>query len=183
MNTIEGQADPASAPDDLSDKSSDFLIAEYAALRDEVLKRIDIQHQIISLTLIASGTLVTIGVQASTTVALAYPILGLFLAAAWSLQSTRVRQIGNYIRENIEGTFLDGDQGWEHVRHTGRAVKLGPFALHGARGVLIGTQLLAVFVSLLITTFSIKDVVLFILDGMVIVLTIVLLWQPRARDS
>jgi hypothetical protein len=83
-------------------------------------------------------------------VALAYPILGLFLAAAWSLHNVRVWQIGNYIREKIEGNFLDSDQGWEYVRPKGRAVRLGPLPSHGARGILIGTQILAVFVSLVI---------------------------------
>ena len=183
MKKTEGQANPASIPDALSETSSDFLIAEYATLRDEVLKRIELQHQLVSLALIATGTLVTICVQASTTVALAYPILGLFLAAAWSLHNVRVWQMGNYIREEIEENFLDSDQGWEHVRPKGRAVKLGPLPLHGARSIFVGTQVLAVFVTLLISTFPTEDVVLLVLDGMVIMLTIVLLWQPKPRDS
>ena len=40
-----------------------FLLAEYAALRAELLKRIELQHQLISLTLIVFGTMLSFGLQ------------------------------------------------------------------------------------------------------------------------
>jgi hypothetical protein len=40
-----------------------FKIAQYTALRDEILKRLEMQHQLIALALIALGTLVTLSVK------------------------------------------------------------------------------------------------------------------------
>jgi hypothetical protein len=43
----------------------DFALAEYSALRDEILKRIEFQNQIVNLTLIVAGTAVSVAFQLS----------------------------------------------------------------------------------------------------------------------
>ena len=40
-----------------------FALAEYSALREEVLKRIELQNQILNLTLIIAGTAASVGYQ------------------------------------------------------------------------------------------------------------------------
>src|SRR3972149_6861285 len=78
----------------------DFLLAEYAKLRDEILKRTEIQHQLISLALVATGTFLAMG---SVTAKLTYPVLALFLSIAWVKSDIRIGQLGMYIKEEIEG--------------------------------------------------------------------------------
>jgi len=59
-----------------------FLVAEYQALRDEIIKRLEIQQQLHLFALVAFGTFLTIGFQSKTvTIPLLYPILALFLAS------------------------------------------------------------------------------------------------------
>ncbi len=81
------------------------ILAEYSALRDEIIKRIDIRHNIVIFTLIFAGTFLTLSTQIieqSTLLLLFYPILATFLAALWAHSDIRVSQIGEYIRNNIE---------------------------------------------------------------------------------
>jgi hypothetical protein len=162
-----------------SKEISDFLLAEYAKLRDEILKRTEIQHQLISLALVATGTFLAMD---SLTAKLTYPVLALFLSIAWVQSDIRIGQLGMYIRERIEGRL--GDIGWEHfhtpLRDLGRMGSLAHFA---SRGILCGTQFLTVLVSLLIANFSTLDKVLLCLDSLVIILTIVLLGPHKMKSE
>lgn len=129
---------------------ADYTIAEYNALREEILKRIEMQHQIISLTLIVAGTFFSINLQGNLNPLfnLIYPVLALFLATYWAQNGAQIVRIGNYIYENFDKHLTNG-RGWEnHLRKTayGRNFHLSLFA---ARGIFIGTQLitLAIFLS------------------------------------
>ena len=154
--------------------SSDFFIAEHSALRAEILKRTEIQHQLISLAIIAAGTFVSVGVQGSPTVMLAYPILALFLAVGWSQNDVRIMQRGAYIKR-LETRLLGENLGWEHERASTRVGRLGAQTLFASRGILVGTQILTVLVSLLKTNFPIEDIVLLGLDSVFIIFTVLLL--------
>ena len=46
-------------------QGDDLQIALYTSVREEIVKRIEIQHQILSLAIIAPGTILTIGFQTS----------------------------------------------------------------------------------------------------------------------
>lgn len=52
--------------DGVSEEALPALIAEFTALRDEILKRSEFQQQLTSLALIATGTFLTISLQSST---------------------------------------------------------------------------------------------------------------------
>src|ERR1022692_2709971 len=92
-----------------------FLMAEYKALRDEILKRSEMQHQLISITLVALGGLATIGLKDSPSALLAYPMLALFLSAAWTYNDIQIAQLGIYIRYRIEDPLIGEGLGWEHA--------------------------------------------------------------------
>ena len=65
-----------------------MLAAEYTSLREEIIKRIEIQHQLLSLALIAPGTVLAIGFQSgSASLLFVYPVLGMFLSAVGTLCS------------------------------------------------------------------------------------------------
>ena len=74
-----------------------FLLAEYDALRGEILKRSEIQHQLLSFSLAALGALMAVGLKDSPSALLAYPILVLFLAVGWVYNDLQIAQIGLYI--------------------------------------------------------------------------------------
>jgi len=161
-----------------SKEISDFLLAEYAKLRDEILKRTEIQHQLISLALVATGTFLAMD---SVTAKLTYPVLALFLSIAWVQSDIRIGQLGMYIREQIEGRL--GIKGWEHFYTPLRDLgKIGSLAHFASRGILCGTQFLTVLVSLLTTNFSTLDKVLLCLDSLVIILTIILLGPHKIKS-
>src|SRR5579859_4948694 len=82
-------------------------LAEYQALRAEILNRFNVQHQLFSLAIIAAGTIFVASIQnpnptVGAILILGYPVLSLFLAAGWGHQDRRVWQAGTYIRERIE---------------------------------------------------------------------------------
>ena len=45
--------------------NKDFALAEYSALRDEILKRTEFQNQLLNLTLLMAGTSVSVSFQLS----------------------------------------------------------------------------------------------------------------------
>ncbi len=101
-----------------------FLLAEYAQLKGEILKRSEFQHQLISIALVALGALITVGVKDSPAALLAYPMLALFLSAAWSYNDAQIAQLGIYIRYRIEDQLVGEGLGWEHAILSDRASRI-----------------------------------------------------------
>lgn len=129
---------------------SQFLLAEYKELRGEILKRSEMQHQLISITLVAYGALTTVGLKDSPSALLAYPILALFLSAAWSYNDIQIAQLGIYIRYRIENQLIGGNLGWEHAILSNRASKqIGSLIKFATRGILWGSELMAIGLYLL----------------------------------
>ncbi|MCP4427620.1 MAG: hypothetical protein GY803_24315 [Chloroflexi bacterium] len=169
-----------------------FLMAEYSALRAELLKRIEIQHQLITFALIASGTFLTIGLkdQGSPTIILMYPILAMFLSAAWAQSDLRIWQIGTYIKRRIEEKILGNHLGWEHVHAIGRVRWFGSLSRFASGGILVGSQILAIFGALLAflkegyltESWNILFLIA-ILDGLVIIFTFLLLRRHKQNPD
>ncbi len=129
---------------------STFLLAEYTELKGEISKRSEIQHQLISIALVALGAMITVGVQDSPGALLAYPMLALFLSAAWSYNDIQIAQLGIYIRYRIEDRLIGGGLGWEHAIKADLSSKLiGQRIILATRGILIGTEFLAIGLYLL----------------------------------
>jgi len=169
---------------------SQFLLAEYGELRGEILKRSEMQHQLISITLVALGALTTIGLRDSPGALLAYPMLALFLAAAWTYNDIQIAQLGIYIRYRIEDQLIGGGLGWEHAILSDRASKqIGSLVKVATRGILWGSEFLAIGLYLLKrlsmgwpTGLAERrgEVVLLILAGAALVFTMVIM---RKRDG
>ena len=70
---------------------------EYNSLRGEILKRIELRQQIISITLTLAGIFLSFGLSTDT-VALIYPPLAAFLSIAWAQNDFRIRDLATYIR-------------------------------------------------------------------------------------
>ena len=127
-----------------------FLLAEYKELRGEILKRSEMQHQLISIALVAFGALISVGLKDSPGALLAYPMLALFLAAAWSYNDLQIAQLGIYIRLRIEDKLIGGGLGWEHAILVIPGSKIiGAQTKLAIRGILWGSEYLAVGLYLL----------------------------------
>jgi hypothetical protein len=127
----------------------ELQLAEYAALRSEIEKRLELRQQLLLATLAVAGTFLTLGVQPglSAITVLVYPVLAMFVAAIDTHADLRIGQIASYLRELEESTLGSG-QGWEAYR---RRVFTGTHPLAPARtghqlsmrGIYATTQLLA----------------------------------------
>jgi hypothetical protein len=152
-----------------------LVIAEYNALREEILKIEDAQHQIISLAFIAPGTILAIGFQTrNASIMLVYPILALFLSAVWLSNSHGMSKIGAYIKSRIESKVGVDNIGWEHFN----AGTIEPFRLIGFlgfRAIFIVTELITILAGISLTKFSMIENVLLIAAFMSFVLSIIML--------
>ena len=129
----------------------DFLLAEYAQLKGEILKRSEFQHQLISIALVALGALAAVGLKDSPSALLAYPMLALFLGAAWTSNGIQISQLGIYIRYRIEKRLIGQYGGWEHRAMVSGTASKEIGALHklATRGILWGSEFLAIGLYLL----------------------------------
>lgn len=88
-----------------------FLELEYQQCRAEILKRIELRQQLIQITLTFAGVLIGVGVQSrNMLISSIYPPLAFCFAMLWAQNDIRGRQLGQYIREEIEG----GMSRWEN---------------------------------------------------------------------
>ena len=129
----------------------DFLLAEYAQLKGEILKRSEFQHQLISIALVALGALAAVGLKDSPSALLAYPMLALFLGAAWSYNDIQIAQLGVYIKYRIEDQLIGQGLGWEHRSRVSQSAsrEIGALAKFATRGILWGSEFLAIGLYLL----------------------------------
>jgi hypothetical protein len=159
-----------------------FYIEEYHALRDEILKRMDIRQQLFTFTLVITGTFLSLGlsVESGYKILLVYPLIAMFVAGTWMQSDFRIYQIGQYIKHNIENHFLPEGKGWEHAHDEVKTILL----LNSARGVIIGSQVIVTLLALLITQLQLDtlDIILLGVDGVALLITAFIL-RLREKDS
>jgi hypothetical protein len=133
----------------ISESQQDGLLAEYNALRSEILKRIELRNSIMFGTLTFAGVLLSFGLT-TPTLALIYVIISMFLASAWVQSDVIISNIGHYIREKLESpqTGLR----WETHRQKARTVQVSktwfqPSAVSSSGGVFLVTQAVAILIA------------------------------------
>ena len=138
----------ATAQRSLTTDERPLFVAEYHELRTEIVKRIEIQHQLISIAVIAPGTVLAVGIQARNGVlVLLYPVFALFLAAAWSHNGRRAWTIGHYLQQQIQRFGAHDVMRWEgYVRDLSNRGRMGRLNFFATQGVFVGTQTLAIIV-------------------------------------
>lgn len=172
MTKIQSDALPASPT--LSEAQDRFLMAEYSALRAEIIARTTIQHTLIQIALVAVAAILGFGLeQKSATAILLYPILAMLLAAAWKQSNLRIGQIGMYTKDKIESA-LGGNMGWEHYLETHPDY----FSTFAPGGIFITTQVVAILVCMPLLEelhFPAPSTFLGVLDVGIVALTAVIL--------
>lgn len=139
----------------LSESDKRVIEMEYGSLRGEILKRIELRQQIVSVTLTLAGIFLGVGLTTES-VTLVYPPLAMFLAFGWAQNDFRIRDLAKYIRERLEivsphagyETYVDGQRGENKGLGSWRFVVLS----HG--GIFLFTQLMAIGIGLSNFTFD-----------------------------
>jgi hypothetical protein len=162
-------------------ESTSLIIAEFSATREEIVKRVELQHQLLSLSLIVFGTILTFGLQTkSASSILLYPFLATFLSIAWASNSSRIREMQLYISIHIESKVGENNIGWEHFR-TSIQRPFGSLTVLSSRGIFVGTQLLAGIVGASLANFSEIEKLLFVLVIICIIFTLIVL-RPTKKS-
>ena len=157
---------------------------EYTTLRSEILKRIEMRQQIVSITLSLAGVFLGVGL-ATESVALIYPPIAMLLAFSWAQNDYRIRDAATYIRDNLEGA-LPGLRYETHVqqkREKSEGLGSWRFVVLSHGGVFLITQLLAVGIEVAKTTFNPLEIALLVVDLISIVVVIWLLRQAGRRTK
>ena len=123
-------------------------VEEYSALRAEILKRLEFQNQIKSLTLVSAGVLTTVALEVNDpTILLGFPILVFFLAMDWAENNQGILRLATYI-QTLE--TRQGYEGWETVLQAeaaglGKVKQLVTRESFPSRALFPGTQLFTLF--------------------------------------
>ena len=160
----------------------DLTADEYRSLRDEIVKRIEIQHQLLSLALIAPGTVLAIGFQTrNASLMLLYPMLGMFLSAVWLANSFAIHDISAYIQSQILPRVGEDSSVWERFRAISDTRHLSILHFWGTRGLFIGTELLALLAGITLAKFDTAQTIFLIIGTVSSVLTIIMLSMPQMK--
>ena len=106
---------------DLSSESVAMLLAEYGALREEIIRKFDAANRLLEIDIIATGVFLGFGVRddVPAIALLFFPIPVMFLSLAWGQHFAAIGEIGNYIRTHIEPQSA-GAINWETYLQTCR---------------------------------------------------------------
>ena len=168
-----GDNSPPHAP--INDSTYQFAIAQYNALRNEIMKRSEFRYQITSLTLVVVGTFLTFGLQPSAPahVLFVFPILGCFLTGIWAHNVLVPRQISAFIARHIESKYKG--VWWDMTVDKERYSMFWLSGIVSNSGVFLGTEIICLILGLLRATFTTTEIVLIILDGFAIIITFFML--------
>jgi uncharacterized membrane protein YqaE (UPF0057 family) len=157
------------------------LEMEYASLRGEILKRIEMRQQIVSITLTLAGIFLGIGIGTQS-VALVYPPLAMFLAFGWAQNDFRIRDLAYYIRVRIEPNVPGA--GYEGHVHEQRDHRKGlgswRFIILSHGGIFLVTQLLAIGIGL--SNFA-SDAMTWVLLGIDVLTAGTVVWLMKQAST
>lgn len=155
---------------------------EFSALRAELLKRIELRQQLISITLTLAGVFLGLGLN-NNTIALIYPVLNSLLAMQWAQNDIRSRQIGKYL-QHMEN--LIPGLGWETYYRKGweSETRLGPWPLSilAPGGTFLLTGLIAIGIGVTNFSFTPVEWILLTISIIAVLFTIWLLNMARRQS-
>jgi hypothetical protein len=132
-----------------------FFLREYETLHDEINARMAQRGNLFTFTIITAGSLLSLGAINNPQIALFYPVLSLFLAAAWSDEDGKIGALGAYVHDKEARYNLDGWETYHRARRPASRPWLGgleqlvPKSMLSlaTRGVFLSTQILAILVA------------------------------------
>ncbi len=162
----------------------ELIIAEYESLRYEILKLIELQSQLISLAVVALGTVLSFGLQAgNSSLVFVYPFLALILGISWLNHSHAISRCAAYLSQELEPRCGTGVLGWEQfVRRN--PLRFGMLGYWGVRSVFMGSSLTAVVAGSILLRGNTVEIIVGTVSCLVTALTITLflVWrEPSPR--
>lgn len=128
-------------------ETTQLIVAEYQSLRAEILKLIELQSQLVALTVIAFGTVLSVGFQTqSPVIILIHPLLAAILGTSWLNHAHAASRIATYLRLEIEERVGSPGLHWESY------VQKYPlpnawFGYWGVRSIFMCSSVLAIIAS------------------------------------
>jgi hypothetical protein len=122
---------------------------EYQALRDEIIRRIENRYQIIQVTIIGAGSILTIGLKSDDFIPILFifPIFVLFLASSWAHNGFAHTKLSWYIMTQIEHDEPNKFyyETWSHLGPSSVSGKIREDVLGNAAaaGIFVITQVLS----------------------------------------
>ncbi len=158
---------------------------EYTSIRAEILKRIELRQQLMSITLTLAGAFIGFGVS-NTLLSLVYPALAVLLAMLWVQNDIRSRQLGKYI-QSIESSGSIPGLGWESFfrQEKESETRLGswPLSVIAPGGTFLVTELMAIGVGLSKFTATPIELVFLTISVAALIFTFWLLIVAKQKSS
>jgi hypothetical protein len=150
---------------------------EYNSLRNEILKRIELRQNLISITLTLAGLFLSFGLSKDLIV-LIYPPLATFLAFGWAQNDYRIRDLATYIREKLEVATngLHYEHYVQEARKSGKGLGTWRIIVFSHSGIFVFTQLMAVGIELSKDTTFVYSPLKWVLLAIDLVAIILVLW-------
>lgn len=160
-----------------------LVAAEYANLRTEIVKLTELQFQATAATVVAFGTVLSIGIQVrNAAIILVRPILSFVLGIIWLHYANLIARIATYLRD-LEDRVGHHNLGWKHYVQA-HPLPRGRFAYWGIRPVFIASSILAVVASLPVATPNIAVMLFYVIaiTATVATVTIFVIWHEPAPE-
>ncbi|WP_405537344.1 hypothetical protein [Streptomyces sp. NBC_00075] len=171
---------------DTSDLGENALVAaEYVSLRSEIVKLIELQAQLVSLTVISVGAVLGVAVQVNNaSLAFVYPVLALILGIAWLNHALAIHRCARYLSQDFEPRWGDGVLGWERfVRRN--PLRFGMFGYWGIRSVFMGSSVVATMIGWSMIEADALQLTIGVISTLVTVATLVMfvIWREDSPQD
>lgn len=125
-----------------------FNESEYGALREELLKRIELRQTLVSIVVTSAGVLLGFSIKTAE-LAYLFPPLSLFLCLMWAQNDIRALQITDYLHtlEN-DRTRLGWTTFYKSKQGKGSILTGVPFSVMAPGGIFILTALMALGIAI-----------------------------------
>lgn len=163
--------------------ATQLVAVEYANLRAEIVKLTELQFQTTAATVVAFGTILSVGIQVrNAAVILIHPILSFVLGVIWLHYANLIARIASYLRD-VEDRVGHRNLGWEHYVQA-HPLPRGRFAYWGIRPVFLVSSILAVVASIPVATPSIAVMLFYVLAFIVTAFTVMIfvIWHEPAPE-
>ncbi|MFD0000350.1 hypothetical protein [Nocardia sp. NPDC127526] len=165
--------------------SDPLTVAEFISLRAEIVKLIELQTQLISLSVIAVGAVLGVAVQTkSASLAFVFPLLAIILGISWLNHAHAIHRYAAYLGRHLETRFGEEVLGWEKfVRQ--HPIRFGVIGYWGLRAVFMASSLAASVIGWTLVENRPAPLVLGAVSTLITVGTFVLflVWQEDSPEN
>jgi F0F1-type ATP synthase assembly protein I len=168
---------------DKKPENDKFLLVEYCSLREEIVKRIELEYQILYITLFIFSTMCGFALANKASILiLPYPIICVLLTSAWVNSDFSIFHLAEYIKNHIEAKIGEETTGWEHYLTAKKPFLLSTLSVGGT---FVSTTLIAIVIGISLAKFGTFTIILLVLDiiGLIYINIIILRFHFIRKNS